>query len=269
MDFLTEWIERIFNNMSGIAASVTDNVTKTPADIFGKDWWNSLLKIGMSVVMPFAITILCYCMAAELYHVYCKSNGGLDIELVLVTFIKFILPFTLIMKTYDLLQWIFTTINNMVRQIYTHLNLGTGNAVDTSAWAQQISQMTFMQKIWVWMQLMFPWLLMAIMSVVVTVIVYGRIFEIVFYWIFAPIPMAMLVSEEFSSVGKNFIKMFCALVLQGGFMVLAVALWTMLIKSTTLQANFAGAWAMVGYTGVLMFSLTKSGALAKRLLGTF
>lgn len=252
-----------------MTSQITDNVTKTPADIFGGDFWNSLLKIGMTVVMPFAIAILSYCMAAELYRVYCKSNGKLDLELVSTTFIKFILPFTLIMKTYDFLQLIFTQINTMVSKIYTSVSLGTGNAIDTSAWTQQISQMGFMQKIGIMIQLWGPWIGIKLMSVLITVIVYGRLFEIVFYWIFAPIPMAMLISEDFSSVGKNFIKMFCALVLQGGFMVLAVALYLMLIKSVTIQASVAGCFEMLGYTGVLMYSLVKSGSLSKRLLGTF
>lgn len=269
MDFITEWIGNIFNNFSWVTTQITDNVTKTPADIFGGDFWKSLLKIGMSVVMPFAITILCYCMAEELYHVYCKSNGGLDIELVSTTFVKFILPFVLIMKTYDLLQLIFTAINNVVSKINTAVVMGTGNAIDTTAWTQQISQMGFMQKIGIMIQLWGPWIGIKLMSVLITVIVYGRIFEIVFYWIFAPIPMAMLISEDFSSVGKNFIKMFCALVLQGGFMVLAVALYLMLIKSVTIQVSVAGCFEMLGYWGVLMFSLVKSGSLSKRLFGTF
>lgn len=269
MDFLSQWIDHIFNNTSNFTTFVTDNITKTPADIFGKDFWNSLLKVGMSAVMPFAITLLCYAMANELYRVYCKSNGAMDLELVATTIVKFILPFVLITKTYDFLQLIFTAINGMVSKIYAAVTIGTGNSIDTSAWAQQISQMNFMQKLGLIIQLWGPYLGMALMTVVATVIVYGRIFELVFYWLFAPIPFALFISEEYSNVAKNFIKMFCALILQGGFMILSVVMYLMLIKSVSLQASIAGSFEMFGYTCVLGFALVKSGALAKRLLGTF
>jgi hypothetical protein len=269
-DYLTDWIQGIFGKITGLASQVTDNVTKTPADIFGNDFWNSLLKIGMSAVMPFAIVILCYCMAMDLYKVYCKSNGAPDIELVSLTTVKYIIPFVCMTYTYDILQFIFVRVNDLVRQLYSQVTIGTGNSVDTSAFIQQVSQMNFGQKLGVWIQLLGPWLGTFIVSIVVTVVVYGRLFEIVMYWIFAPIPFATFVSDDLRhSIGINFVKMFCALILQGGFMVLAVSLYMMLIKSVTIQTSIQGAFAMLGYSAVLMTVLVKTGSLSKRLLGTF
>lgn len=268
-DFLTDWIKNIFGNITGSVTGIVKQVTQTPADVFGKDFWNSLLKIGTSAIMPFALLILCWCLAFDLYNVYCRNNGSLDMELVTVTFVKYIIPFVCITYTYDLLQFFFTQINSMINQLYTQVTMGTGNSVDTSAFIQQVSGMSFGQKFGVWIQLFGPWLCTGLMSVISTVVVYGRMFEIVMYWIFAPIPFATFVNDNLRSIGINFVKMFCALILQGGFIVLAVSLYLMLIKSVTIQTSVQGALAMMGYSAVLMVVLVKTGSLSKRLLGTF
>lgn len=269
-DFLTDWIKGIFGQITGLTTNITDVVTKTPADIFGDDFWNSLLKIGTSVIMPFAILILAFCMAADLYKVYCRSNSAPDLETISITFVKYIIPFICITYTYDILQFIYTQINGMILQLYTQVTIGSGNSVDTSAFIQEVSGMGFMQKLGVLVQMLGPWLGTAIMSIIVTVVVYGRLFEIVIYWIFAPIPFATFISDDLrNSVGMNFVKMFCALILQGGLMVLAVSMYLMLIKSITIQTSVKGAFAMLGYSAILVTVLVKSGSLSKRLLGTF
>lgn len=269
-DFLTNWISGIFGKITGIATQITDTVLKTPADVFGQDYWNSLLKIGMSAVMPFAILILSFCMAGDLYKMYCRSNGAPDMEVISLTFLKYIIPFTCMTYTYDLLQFIFTQVNSLIRQLYEKVTIGTGNSIDTSAWIQQVSQMGFGQKFGLWIQLFGPWLGTFIMSIIATVVVYGRLFEIVMYWIFAPIPFATFASDELrGSIGINFVKMFVALILQGGLIVLAVSLYLMLIKQVTIQTSMEGVFAMLGYSAILITVLVKTGSLSKRLLGTF
>ncbi|QAT48777.1 hypothetical protein EQM14_02770 [Caproiciproducens sp. NJN-50] len=127
-----------------------------------------------------------------------------------------------------------------------------------------------MQKLGVYLQLFGPWLGTEILSIVATVVVYGRLFEIVLYWVFAPIPFATFASDELrGSIGINFVKMFIALVLQGGFIVLAVSMYLMLIKSVTIETSVNGVFTMMGYSTILVFTLVKTGSISKRLLGTF
>lgn len=269
-DLLGNLIKDIFGGILDTANHIVGLATQTPSQLFGKTYWNSLLKIGTQAVMPFAILLLGYCMAADLYRTWCRSNGELDMEFLCVTFVKYIIPFLCISYTYDILQFIFNMINTMVKQLYIHVSLGTGSSIDTNAFLQQASGMDFWHKFGLMFQLIVPWLCTQFMNVVSTVVIYGRLFEMTIYWIFAPIPFATFANDELrGSIGVNFIKMFCALVLQVGLIVLTVSLYVMLVKSVTIQTSVGGAFAMVGYSAVLTVTLIKSGSLSKRLLGTY
>jgi hypothetical protein len=269
-DLLKNWINSIFGGISSDVTSITGQITMTPADAFGQDFWNTILKIGASVVMPFAIAILSYAMAAELYNVYCKANGELDAQLVTNTVMKFIIPFGCITKTYDLLQIMFIAFNKMITQLGAAVGSGSaGSLTDTSALVNKISSMDFFGKLGLMMELMPLQLGMKIMSLVITVVVYGRMIEIVLYWVFAPIPFATFAHNELSQIGKNFIKMFAAVLLQGGFMILCVALYSILIKQHAMEISVNGGWVLMGYSAVLIITLTKTGSMSKRYLGTF
>ena len=66
---------------------------------------------------------------------------------------------------------------------------------------------------------MFAKLLIRIMSVLITVIMYGRMIEIYLYVSCAPIPFATLGNKEWGSIGTNYIKSIFALALQGFFII--------------------------------------------------
>lgn len=267
-DWIKGWINGLFGGLNGDLKNATSQITMSPADAFGQKFWETMLSIGTTVIMPFAITLMCYAMAAELYHVYVKSNGHLDLELVSSTFFKFVLPFILITKTYDLIKLIFTVVNALLTQLSGALTSGElGGIVDPSALETQLSNMDFWGKLGLMVELWPMALGMKIMGIVITVIVYGRLFEIVLYWIFSPIPLSMLMHSEFSQIGKNFIKMFVAILLQGGFMVLCVAMYAILIRQHVFSASFAEGWSILTYSAVLVFVLTKTGSLSKRMLG--
>jgi len=262
-------VDGIFGNINWMLSNITDVVTKTPADILGKDYWNGLLKIGTIAVLPFAIIILSYCMAAELYRVYCRSNGALDLELVCTTFVKFILPYFIVIKSYDLIQWIYRMFNSLITTIYSSLTIGGINAIDTSALDKQLQGLSFFDKIGSLLEIWPLWVAVKLLSVIIIVIIYGRLFEIIILWIFSPIPLATLASDDIGQIGKNFIKLFCAAMLQGAVMLLCAALYVCLVKKAVIEPSIGGAFTMLGYSAVLAATLAVSGSLSKRILGTF
>ncbi|MFQ9703224.1 MAG: VirB6/TrbL-like conjugal transfer protein, CD1112 family [Enterocloster clostridioformis] len=65
---------------------------------------------------------------------------------------------------------------------------------------------------------------MSILSVIITVIMYGRMIEINLYTSVAPIPFATMTNKEWGNIGNNYLKGLFALAFQGFFMLVCVGI---------------------------------------------
>ena len=120
-------------------------------------------------------------------------------------------------------------------------------------------------------QLTGPYMAVTVMGGVVFVIVYGRLFEIMLYWLVAPLPLATITHQEHSQIAKGFLKMMAAVMLQGVLMLLCISIYAAISASLIDPANIDmyTSWNLVWPTALLIFTLIKSGSLAKRICGTF
>lgn len=86
----------------------------------------------------------------------------------------------------------------------------------------QIDSMGIGELIGLGMETMIISLCMNIMSVLITVILYGRMIEIYLYVSVAPIPAATVTNREWGTVGTNYLKGLIALAFQGFFIMVSV-----------------------------------------------
>ena len=97
---------------------------------------------------------------------------------------------------------------------------------------------------------------MKIMSIFITVVIYGRMIEIYLVCSVAPIPFATMTNKEWGSIGNNYLKSLFAL----GFQVL--------VKGMTISDNLHTAiFSLAAYTVLLCFMLLKSSAISKSIFG--
>jgi hypothetical protein len=107
---------------------------------------------------------------------------------------------------------------------------------------------------------------MSILSVIITVIMYGRMIEIYLYTSVAPIPFATMTNREWGNIGNNYLKGLFALAFQGFFMLVCVGIYSVLVNAMTVSDNLHGAmFSVAAYTVVLAFSLFKTGSLSKSI----
>jgi len=105
---------------------------------------------------------------------------------------------------------------------------------------------------------------MTIMSVIITVIIYGRMIEIYLYCSVSPIPFATMTNREWGTIGSNYLKGLLALAFQGFFIMVCVGIYAVLVNEMTVADNIhAAIFSVAAYTVILCFSLFKTGALAK------
>lgn len=109
-------------------------------------------------------------------------------------------------------------------------------------------------------------LCLKIMSILITVILYGRMIEIYCTVSIAPIPVATMSNREWGSIGNNYLKALFALAFQGFLIMICVGIYAVLVNNMIIADNIHSAlFSIAAYTVILCFSLFKTGSLAKSL----
>ena len=118
------------------------------------------------------------------------------------------------------------------------------------------------------LQSFFIGITMRILSIVIFVIVYGRMIEIYMMVSLAPVPMATWGNHEQSHVGQNYLKSLFALGFQGFLILICVAIYAVLLQNVAISGDAINSiWSIVGYTVLLCFTLFKTGSVARSILG--
>ena len=80
-------------------------------------------------------------------------------------------------------------------------------------------------------------LCMKIMSVLITVILYGRMIEIYLYCSVSPIPFATMTNREWGQIGNNYLKGLFALGFQGFLIMICVGIYAVLVNDMIIADN--------------------------------
>ena len=142
------------------------------------------------------------------------------------------------------------------------------NEIGLSMLEASLMQMDVGPLFGLFLQSFFIGITMRILSIVIFVIVYGRMIEIYCMVSLAPIPMATWGNHEQSHMGQNYLKCLFALGFQGFLILICVAIYAVLIQNVAISGDAIGSiWSIVGYTVLLCFSLFKTSSVTKSVLG--
>ena len=107
---------------------------------------------------------------------------------------------------------------------------------------------------------------MQAISILVMVIVYGRMFEIYVYASVSAIPFATMGNKEWGQIGTNYIKGLFALGLQGLFIMVCLGIYAVLVKTIEITDMHKSTMMILCYAVLLGLMMLKSGSLAKSVL---
>lgn len=105
------------------------------------------------------------------------------------------------------------------------------------------------------------WIIMGL----VKVICIARFIEIYMYVAISPIPIATFPSDEMSQIGKNFLKSFAAVCLQGTLIFLVLTFFPVLL-SEQLIGDDVSAFNLLLYSLVLILAVFGANRYAKSML---
>ena len=256
VDIINQYILIVYEGLTDKVNEVADLIAMSPADLFATDFWDTVLKTASLALMPFALAILGFFLASELYDLYCRTDGELDIKVVSSTFFRFIIPYFVVLRSYDILQIIFTIFNKILRALSRALTIAMKPIEwDYEALMDSVSGQPFLSQIAILAQMQGPYLAVTVMGGVI--------------WI--PLPLATLPSKEHSQAAKTYFKNFAAIMLQGVLMLLCVVIYSALSWNNvnTSTIDWYSTWNLIWPMAILIFALLKTGTMAKRICGTF
>ncbi len=230
-------------------------------------------NLSENVVVPIAGMIISFVLVYELITMVIDKNNMHDFDTSL--FFRFLLKaciaVSLLSKTFDIVMTVFDVGHYVVMQAASTVSGSTSLDVQTTLitmFNSQIDTMEIGELIGLGLETMVLSLCMKIMSVLITVILYGRMIEIYLYVSVAPIPAATVTNREWGSIGTNYLKGLVALAFQGFFIMVCVAIYAVLVASVTIASNLHTAlWSVGAYTVILCFNLFKTGTLSKSIFG--
>lgn len=276
-EMLQGWImsnlETMFTDVNDKVGTIAAEVGRTPS-AWNASIFSMIRALSENVIMPIAGMIISFVLCYELITMVIEKNNmhEFDTSVFFRFLFKACIAVLLLSYTFDMTMAVFDVGNYVVTRaagvISSTASIDVGPTIQTM-FNNQFSSMGIGELFGLALESSIVSICMKIMSVLITVILYGRMIEIYLYVSVAPIPYATLTNREWGTVGTNYFKGLLALAFQGFFIMVCVAIYAVLVSSITVATNLHTAlWSVAGYTVILCFSLFKTGGLAKSIFNS-
>ena len=277
----TEWLKELL--ISGIMDNVNglfDNVNSRVAGIAGQvgatpQGWNSgvygmIRTLSDNVILPIAGVILAIVMTMELLQLVMEKNNMHDIDtwMFFKYFFKMWVAFWIVSHTFTITMAVFDVGQSVVSRAAGVISSDTAINIDTMITTMEtaMESMEIGELVILALETMLVSLCMKVISVFITVILYGRMIEIYLYSSVGAIPFATMSNREWGQIGNNYLRGLFALAFQGFFMMVCVGIYAVLVANIQMSDNIHSAlFGVMAYTVILCFSLMKTGNFARSI----
>lgn len=258
-----------FDSVNEQVGEIANTVGQTPAS-FLPGVYQLIRNLSENVIMPIAGIILTFIACYELIQLVISHNNLANFETwifwkwIFKTFVAVTLitnTFNITMAVFDVAQWVVQQSGGIIQG---------STAVDTSTLATMQSTLETMEPMelfGIYLQSFFVQVIIHILAILIFVIVNGRMIEIYLSVSLAPIPFATFGNREQSMMGQNYFRSLWALAFQGFLMMVCVGIYAVLLQTVAFTSDIMGSlWKVMGYTVLLVFTLFKTGSIAKSVL---
>ena len=261
-------LESMFLDINDKVGAVATDVGKTPMGWNG-DVFAFIKSINDSVIIPIAGLIITAVLCIELINMVMQKNNMHDTDT--FEFFKYIIKMWiavwLVSHAFEFSMAVFDVAQHMVNKAAGVINISATVSGD-----QIVAMMDTLKEKGVGelvMILFEPSLIkvdIQVISVVIMLVVYGRMFEIYVYSSVSAIPFATMGNKEWGQIGTNYIKGLFALGLQGLFLMVCLGIYAVLVKTIKITDIHTSTMTILGYAVLLGLMMLKSGTLAKSVL---
>ena len=263
-------LESMFLDINNQVNSVAADVGKTPMGWNG-EVFSFIKNINDSVIIPIAGLIITSVLCIELINMVMQKNNMHDTDT--FEFFKYIIKMWiavwLVSHAFEFSMAVFDVAQSMVNK--------AAGVINTSATVSgdQIVQMVDALKdkglgelLMILFEISLVKVAIQAISIVIMLVVYGRMFEIYVYSSVSAIPFATMGNKEWGQIGTNYIKGLFALGLQGLILMVCLGIYAVLVKTINFTDIHTSIFMVLGYAVLLGLMMLKSGTLAKSVMNS-
>lgn len=242
---------------------------------FNTSIYNGVITIMENGVKPVAYVLLGLLFMLELYNITIRTegqHGTMGVEIPFKVMFKIVVCKTAIDSTKLILEGIYAISSGVISNIKDVISGGGSlSPADIEAIREVVGDMDFSVKLMTSVEVTLIWLIVSLITVIISVILVGRMIEIYVMMAIAPIPLATFPNAEMSSVAKNFLKSFAAVCLQGVLIYIVIAIFPLLLQAKPMgDIDSANDFSMtlltaLGYSFVLLVSIFATGKWSKSI----
>lgn len=255
-NWIAQNLQNALNTWNGKLTEIWQLLTQSPENFKGGGIWDVIVNInGTLQAIGYALLVLFFLVGMV------KTCGSFvevrKPEHALKLFVRFAIAKGVITYGLELMMALYTIVQGVVSRIMTTSGLGSaGETVLPQEIVTAVENVDFFNSIPLWAVTLIGGILITILSFIMIMSVYGRFFRIYLYTAIAPIPLASFAGEPSQSIGKNFLKSYAAVCLEGAIVVLACVIFTVFAASPPQVDPNANAITMVWtYVAELVFNM--------------
>lgn len=278
---IEEWMRELLSgmittNLSTMFADVNEKTGEIAAQVGQTpQGWNSgifsmIQNLSNSVIVPIAGMIITFVLCYELISMITERNNMHDIDTFMFFkyFVKMWIAVYLVSNTFTITMAVFDVGQSVVNSAAGVINQNTAINIDSvlSNMESTLEAMEMGELVVLALETLLVSFCMKIMSVVITVIMFGRMIEIYLFTSVAPIPFATLTNKEWGQIGTNYLRGLFALAFQAFLMMVCVGIYAVLVSSIQVSDNLITALlGVTAYTVLLCFTLLHTSSLSKAI----
>lgn len=268
VDALMALLEGMFDSINSQVGQVASDVATSPAN-FTPGVFSLMRNVSNNAIMPIAGMILTFIACYELIQLVVAHNNLANFEtwIFFKWIFKTFIAVMLITHCFDITMAIFDVAGHVITNSGGIIQNSTSvNGSQLASLRTTLEGMSVGALIPLFGEIFLLSIGIKIMSLMVFIVIYGRMIEIYLMISLAPLPFSTFGNREQSQIGQNYVKSLVAIGFQGFLILVCVAIYAVLIQNVTISSDIRGSlWGILGYNILLVFALFKTSTLSKRI----
>ena len=282
-DAIEEWLKELliqtihenvatmFSDINARAGDIAAQVGQTPME------WNSgifrmVQSLSETVMVPIPGLIITAVLCYELITLVTERNNLNDTDtwMFFRYFVKMWIAVWIVSNTPQLVTAVFELGKYLAHSAGRVISGETSVDLNEmlAGMDETLGEMDTGPLLTLWVESMAAKLCMTVISVVITVVIYGRMIECYLYTSVAPVTFATVGNREWGQIGTNYFKSIFALAFQAFLMMLCVGIYAAMVSSVPLSQDLRQSLLQIIIcTVVLCYSLMRTGTFARSLFG--